>query len=148
MSTVYGPYERDDGRKHVIIYNFNKGIRRTVSYPKYLMEQRLGRKLKPNETVHHKNEDFSDDSPENLEVKTRADHSRLHAIKYSEFKIVKCKVCGKKYKLNRTQQSDHFRNRNRNRSKGYFCSKSCIGKYGKLKQMESGRIPTGWRRGT
>lgn len=31
---VYGPYTRDDGRKHVIINN--NGIHTTISYPKYL----------------------------------------------------------------------------------------------------------------
>lgn len=38
----------------------------------------LGRLLEPDEIVHHKNEDPSDNRPENLEVMTQAEHIRLH----------------------------------------------------------------------
>ena len=43
-----------------------------------LMEEVLGRPLKPNEVVHHKNENKRDNRLENLEVMDKADHSRLH----------------------------------------------------------------------
>lgn len=42
-------------------------------------EKTLGRLLKPNEVVHHKNRDKSDDRPGNLEVLKPRDHCRLHA---------------------------------------------------------------------
>jgi len=45
---VYGPYTRKDGRQHVILYE--NGTRKTVSYPKYLLETKLGRPLDSNET--------------------------------------------------------------------------------------------------
>ncbi len=38
-----------------------------------------GRTLAPGEVVHHKNECKRDDSLENLEVVTRAEHARIHA---------------------------------------------------------------------
>jgi hypothetical protein len=41
---IYGPYTRKDGRKHVIVH-YDGGRIRTVSYPKWLMEQHLGREL-------------------------------------------------------------------------------------------------------
>ena len=41
-------------------------------------EQAIGRKLRRNETVHHKNSIKSDNRPENLEVMTRAQHMRVH----------------------------------------------------------------------
>lgn len=41
-------------------------------------EQMLGRPLEPLEVVHHRNHDKLDDRPENLQVLTHADHSRLH----------------------------------------------------------------------
>jgi hypothetical protein len=44
------------------------------------MEQMLGRYLTPDEEVHHKNGIITDNRPENLEVLTKAEHSRLHRL--------------------------------------------------------------------
>lgn len=46
---------------------------------RYIMEQKLGRKLGFNEIVHHKDEDKSNNDPNNLELKDRSDHSREHS---------------------------------------------------------------------
>lgn len=43
-----------------------------------IIEKILGRKLKFNECVHHKDENTRNNSVENLEVMDRKDHSRLH----------------------------------------------------------------------
>ena len=43
-----------------------------------IMEEVLGRPLQPNEVVHHKDGDKKNNSPDNLEVIDRAEHSRLH----------------------------------------------------------------------
>ena len=45
---------------------------------RYLMEQKLGRKLDRTEIVHHKNENPRDNNIDNLEVITLAEHARLH----------------------------------------------------------------------
>ena len=50
----------------------------------YILEYRLmaesmiGRSLRKNEVVHHKNGDATDNRPENLEVMTAQEHARLH----------------------------------------------------------------------
>lgn len=43
-------------------------------------EKMLGRKLKSNECVHHIDEDRQNNSPENLQVMTRAEHSAHHGM--------------------------------------------------------------------
>lgn len=43
-----------------------------------IMSTIMGRELLSSEVVHHKNEDKTDNSPNNLEVKTLSDHSRMH----------------------------------------------------------------------
>ena len=44
----------------------------------YLIEQKLGRNLLPNEIVHHKDEDKTNNDLANLEVMTRSEHTKHH----------------------------------------------------------------------
>lgn len=54
--------------------NKGRGLHRVV------VEKTLGRKLDAGEVVHHINGVRDDNRPENLEVMTRGEHARLHAI--------------------------------------------------------------------
>lgn len=71
---IYGPYTRKDGRKHVILRK--DGKLQTISYPRFLLEEKLGRKLLPEETVDHIDEDLSNDDLSNLQVLSRAENAR------------------------------------------------------------------------
>lgn len=45
---------------------------------RWVVEQMIGRPLKPGEIVHHRNHDTLDNRPENLEVMSKAAHIRHH----------------------------------------------------------------------
>ncbi len=121
---VYGPYERGDGRKHVIHYDSATRSKRTQSYPRYLMEQHLGRALEPWEHVDHINDDYTDDRIENLQILTQTENSRK-ASKGILIATFICPICKKEVKKPHGQV---IHNRNQGKA-GPFCSKSCAGKY-------------------
>lgn len=56
-------------------------INRYVYEHRLVMEQMIGRYLEPNEVVHHKDEDITNNHPENLELMSRGAHSSLHRSK-------------------------------------------------------------------
>ena len=129
---VYGPYTRSDGRQHVIVKE--NGKKTTVSYPKWLMEQYIGRKLDPNnETIDHINRDFTDNRIENLRIIDRSNHAKQDS---KRVKLVKmnCSWCNKQF-MAKACVLDH--NKKQGKS-GPFCGKSCAGKYSR--ELQLGRI--------
>lgn len=129
---VYGPYLRKDGRKHVILYEHGK--RTTVSYPKFLMEQHLGRKLEDWETVDHTDRDFTNNALGNLQILSRPEHSSIDNIRVKLIEIV-CVWCGAK----ELKRSSVLTGNARQGKAGPFCSKKCSGLYGAA--VQNGRCP-------
>jgi len=68
--------QRKEGRWYVMGRDY-----RYYKWSRVVLENHLGRELTSSEQVHHKNEDKSDDRPENLEIMSCAEHSRLHEAK-------------------------------------------------------------------
>lgn len=119
---IYGPYVRKDGRKHVIVYD---GVtRRTVSYPKWLMEQHLGRFLNDDETVDHIDRDFTNNTISNLQILTRSKHASLDAKRVKKV-TVSCIECG----VSMVREPKRLHENASNGKAGPFC-KSCAGRYG------------------
>lgn len=61
-----------------------------------IIEAKIGRKLKPNECVHHLNKNKQDDRLENLLLMTHSEHSKLHSREQiSCRRVFSCIGCGK-----------------------------------------------------
>lgn len=119
---IYGPYIRkQDGRKFVVEYDGKK--RSAKLYSRFLIEQKIGRKLSINETVDHKDNDKTNDNIKNLQILTRAENIKKDHTK-KEWYYFDCPVCKKHSKRSMAQIR---RARKRGRS-GPYCSKSCSGK--------------------
>lgn len=130
---IYGPYLRDDGRMHVVIYNGDKN-RKTVSYPKFLIENYLGRFLLENETVDHIDCNFTNNDLSNLRVIDRNEHIRQDVLRNRDTKLI-CSYCENEFIVKGNKLGQRNNNRTDRRQSGYFCSRKCSGKYGKQVQM-------------
>jgi hypothetical protein len=122
---IFGPYSRKDGRKHVIVVKGN--FKKTISYPKFLVECYLNKELSKEETIDHIDGDFNNNDFSNLRIVNRSQHSKYDSIKLIPLET-KCPICGKKVLINSTNSY------NRGKVAG-FCSKKCGGVYGKMVQM-------------
>ncbi len=123
MIRVYGPYTRVDGRKHVIHYDDTTKKKRTQSYPRYIMEQYLGRELESWEQVDHINDDFTDDRIENLQILTQKENITKSA-KSAEMLEFVCPICGTEF--SRPAKDYRYHQVKKGKS-GPYCSKSCTG---------------------
>lgn len=68
-------------------YTFTYKNGKNMLKHRWLMEQKLGRKLLRKEVVHHKNHDRSDNRLENLELMSATKHAKLHR-KYNEHRRI------------------------------------------------------------
>lgn len=134
---VFGPYTRKDKRQHVVIQDSPGGKLKTVSYPKYLMEQQLGRELDPDkETIDHIDGDFTNNNFSNLRVIPRSQHiseDRSRA-KMVELPCVECNT-------KTVRSPSYVRGRAKRGIAGPFCSRQCSGKYGSRRQQGCEKLP-------
>lgn len=135
---IYGPYTRKDGRQHIVCVDLESKIRKTVSYPKYVVEIHLGRYLNKDETIDHIDRNYLNNELSNLRVISRAQHSSEDAIK-NENVTVHCAFCGREFQIAGSKITQ--RNRIDKGNTGYFCSKHCSGLYGKQVQETGIKLP-------
>lgn len=129
---IYGPYRHPRTKRQIVIVIHNNGKRETISYPKFLMELYLGRKLhKDKETVDHIDTDIDNNTLENFRLLPRAEHSAEDTRRVDPVKL-ECSWCSKEfYRLPRL-----IRDKARQGKRGQFCSRICAGKYGRNLQLK------------
>lgn len=121
------PHISKEGYKYICIKQDGK----TKSYleHRWLMEQKLGRKLHTDEVVHHINENKLDNRLENLEIISRKDHSSHHA-KEKELYTGVCSECQKSF----VKDARDVRGNLKKGKVGPFCSRECAGRYSQKQQ--------------
>ena len=128
---VHGPYKRPDGRQIVIVID-NNGKRRTVSYPKWLMEMQVGRQLDPDtETVDHWDSNFENNDINNLRIMPREEHSSEDTRRVKHIKF-ECAWCNKEFE----RSPRLIRDKAKKNKAGPFCSRPCAGRYSRKLQLK------------
>lgn len=123
---IYGPYEKGNKRKYMMLIEGNS--RTTINYSRYLIEQRLGKKLSANEDVHHINGNLTDDRIENLEIVNKSLHRRNHKLVYESIKSLICPNCNINFIIDRKNIAITVVHRKEGKA-GPFCSNYCAAKY-------------------
>lgn len=129
-----------DGRYRALKV-YNDGTRQSVSYPRLIVEQSIGRPLLPTEDVHHLDENPSNNDLDNLEIVDHREHTKQHILENSKYNFlddyidVTCVICGKSFTISRKSLLEKLSSvRTKHKSDKFFCSRSCSGKYGKMIQ--------------
>ena len=91
-----------------------------------IVENFLGKILKDDEIVHHKDENKKNNDPSNLQVMDKRDHSRLHAKKGRAFLQLTCPNCKKIFFKEKRQVKKGTTPK---------CSRRCNGQYSRKLQL-------------
>jgi len=131
--TIHGPYvSKKSGRQHVVVIDNRTGERRTVSYPKWIMELQLGRPLDPEtETIDHLDSNFDNNDLDNLRIVPRSEHSADDTRRVKLVKFI-CPWCQKEFE----RSPRLVRDKAKKGKSGPFHSKECAGKYSRMLQLK------------
>lgn len=85
-----------------------------------VLECKLQRVLGADEVAHHRNEDKTDNAPENLEVKDSTIHNSEHHATGITMVELNCEECGEDFERELRNVTSH---------PARFCSRSCNGRF-------------------
>lgn len=98
-----------------------------------VVENSIGRLLKDDEIIHHKNEDKHDNRVENLEITTVSKHSTEHGLaKGRKYVKLKCPNCATKFE--KPHNSTHL---SKPAYQYTFCNRICAGTFTRNKQLSN-----------
>jgi hypothetical protein len=118
---VYGPYERKQDQRKIVVLRLIDGSLTTKTYARYLYEQKNGEIGNVDLTVDHIDEDVTNDQLNNFDLLPRAINIAKSAM--TVFYEGTCPSCNIKFKRAMSQVK-------RTLSKGLVpcCSKNCSGR--------------------
>lgn len=125
-----------DGR----IRMYNPTSQKVTSYPRFVLEQKIGRSLLPQEQVHHIDGNPLNNEIDNLEIMLLGEHQSQHSRKYFDRNMI-CPECGEEFLWTAKQQKYFYSSLSRkvprcpNGIKQPFCSKQCCGRYSRREQL-------------
>lgn len=128
---VWGPYTRKtDGRQIVIVID-NNGVKRTISYPKWLVELQIGKRLPIDSTIDHWDGNILNNSMDNLRIVPRDQHSSDDTRRVKKVKF-DCAWCNKEFE----RSPRLIRDKSKKNKAGPFCSRPCAGRYSRMLQLK------------
>lgn len=74
LMSILGPYVQPKNKRLNVVLYFSNGKRKTISYPKFVMEIHLERLIIEPETIDHIDCDFYNNDVSNLVIVSRSDN--------------------------------------------------------------------------
>lgn len=124
----------------LIAYVKNEDRRCLRSYPRVIMENKLGRYLRDDEDVHHIDGDKSNNSEDNFAIVRRGEHQRFHSTKnHYHDTMATCQSCGQTFIWTANRQNRYYRDLRLGIPRWITCSKSCSSRIGRYNQLDKNK---------